>query len=72
MELDEIIEKAGGVTQLARIAEVDHSTISAGWRRRGKVSIAAAMRISERLGIPRHEIRPDIWPAQPEMAGDAN
>lgn len=61
MDLDEIIERAGGVARLARIAEVDHSTISAGWRRRGQVSIAAAIRISERLDIPRHQIRPDIW-----------
>lgn len=33
------------------------------WRSGGrKVSIAAAQLIEERLGIPKHELRPDIWP----------
>jgi DNA-binding transcriptional regulator YdaS (Cro superfamily) len=34
------------------------------WRSGGrKVSIQAVLTIEATLGIPRHELRPDIWPA---------
>ena len=68
MTLDEIIEKAGGVGKLADIAKVDHSTISAGWRRRGRVPIHRARLIGPALGIPLHEIRPDVWDVPGEAA----
>ena len=67
MTLDEIIEAAGGVTQLAKIAGVNHSTV-AWWRRHGNrvATVDRAQRISRALGIPLHKIRPDIWPT-PEV-----
>lgn len=61
MTVDEIIEAAGGVTKLAKIAGVDHSTISASWRRSGRVPVDRAHAISEALAIPLHKIRPDVW-----------
>lgn len=69
MMLDEIIAAAGGVVKLAEIANVKHPTISAGWRRRGQVSIDAAWRIHEALGIPLHKLRPDIFRSVDEAAG---
>ena len=66
MTLDDIIAAAGGVGELARIAEVNHATVSATWRRTGRVPVERAHRISEKLNIPLSEIRPDVW--RPEEA----
>lgn len=63
MTLDEIIDRAGGVTRLAEIAGVDHSTISSGWRKTGRIPVERALAIHDRLGISLHEIRPDVWRA---------
>lgn len=68
MTLEEIIAAAGGVTELARIAGVNHATVSATWRRRGRVPVERARAISEELKIPLSEIRPDIWRPAPEAA----
>lgn len=69
MTLEEIIARAGGVTGLARVAGVNHATISATWRRTGRVPVERAHAISEALAIPLSEIRPDIW--RPASAGEA-
>lgn len=61
MMIDELIAKAGGVAKLAEIAGVNRASISASWRRSGRVPVERARRISEALRIPLHEIRPDIW-----------
>ena len=61
MTIDELIALAGGVTRLAEIAGVDHSSVSASWRRTGRVPVERAHRISEALSIPLSEIRPDVW-----------
>lgn len=61
MTLEEIIAAAGGVTELARIAGVNHATVSATWRRRGLVPVERARAVSDALKIPLHKIRPDIW-----------
>lgn len=68
MTIDELIAAAGGVTRLAEIAGVDHSSISASWRRTGRVPAERALRISDALGIPPHRIRPDLWRPEPEAA----
>ena len=69
MEMTELIERAGGVMALARIAGVHHSTVVF-WRRKGHVAtVDRAITISDRLGIPRHELRPDIW-SPPETRRD--
>lgn len=63
MTLDDIAALAGGVNKLAEIAGVHQTTVSASWRRSGRVPVDRAHRISEALGIPLHEIRPDVWRA---------
>jgi DNA-binding transcriptional regulator YdaS (Cro superfamily) len=68
MTLDEIIAAAGSVNELARIAGVKHPTISATWRRRGRVPVDRARAVSDALKIPLHKIRPDIWPREAEPA----
>lgn len=70
MSIDELIRRANGVTRLAEIAGVRHPTISAGWRRSGQVPVARVRRISAALGIPMHELRPDVWhPPTPRSGG---
>lgn len=59
--IDELITAAGGVSRLAEIAGVDHSSVSASWRRTGRVPVERALRISEALQIPLSKIRPDVW-----------
>lgn len=68
MTLEEIIAAAGGVGELARIAGVNHATVSATWRRRGRVPVERAIVVSDALNIPLHKIRPDIWRPAPEAA----
>jgi DNA-binding transcriptional regulator YdaS (Cro superfamily) len=68
MTFDEIVQVAGSVGALARAVMVDHSTVCC-WRRRG-IPVNRARAIFEALGIPLHEIRPDVWgpSAPPEDA----
>jgi transcriptional regulator with XRE-family HTH domain len=67
--IDEIIEVAGSLSELAKVAGVDHSTVI-WWRRNGDrvPTVDRAKRISEGLGIPLYELRPDIWASPPEAA----
>src|SRR6185437_12204503 len=61
MELDQIINAAGGIGPLAALAGVQYATVSVSWRRTGKVPVERAWVIHEALGIPLHELRPDVW-----------
>jgi DNA-binding transcriptional regulator YdaS (Cro superfamily) len=61
MEVQDIIDVAGGLRRLGDAVGVDHSTVS-GWKRCGRIPVHRARRIHEVLKIPLHEIRPDIWP----------
>jgi DNA-binding transcriptional regulator YdaS (Cro superfamily) len=61
MTVDEIISAAGGVGKLAGLLGVSHSSVC-DWRRADRIPVERAIAISDALDIPRHEIRPDIWP----------
>lgn len=58
----DVIDAAGGVTALAAALGVDHSAISK-WKRRTRVPHERALALEKLSGIPRHELRPDLWPA---------
>lgn len=60
MTVDEIIDRAGGVTRMAARFGVSHSTIC-DWRRNGQIPVGRARAVSEELDIPLSEIRPDFW-----------
>jgi DNA-binding transcriptional regulator YdaS (Cro superfamily) len=68
IDLDAILTRHGRSTADLRalgftVRAVDY------WRSGGrKISIASAITIEEKLGIPRHELRPDIWPP-PQPSG---
>jgi DNA-binding transcriptional regulator YdaS (Cro superfamily) len=60
MEIDRIIEMAGGTTRLGELAGVDRTTVNY-WKTRARIPVERALVISKALGIPLHEIRPDVW-----------
>lgn len=61
--LEKAAEKAGGLTKLAAHLKVRHQSLYS-WTR---VPAERALEIEKLTGIPRHEMRPDLWPA-PERA----
>lgn len=58
--LPEIIEAAGGVTKLCDIADVSRQAL-AKWTR---VPAERVLRIERATGIPRHRMRPDLYPPE--------
>lgn len=70
MTIDELIERAGSATKLAKIAGVHRASVSGSWQRTGRIPVERAHAISEALKIPLHEIRPDVWRA-PSQASAA-
>jgi len=59
------IDAAGGPTALARVLGIKLPSLYS-WRR---IPAERVRRVSEITGIPRHELRPDLWDAP--ARGDA-
>lgn len=59
-----VVAAAGGVAKLARPLNISTQAISQ-WSR---VPVEHVIAIERLTGIPRHEIRPDIYPPEPERA----
>lgn len=68
MNLETLIERAGGAAKLAEIAGVDRATVRVSWRRAGKVPVTHVRAISGALNIPPHLIRPDVWAPGEQVA----
>lgn len=66
MDVELVIKRGGGVVALANALNLDHSAVSK-WKRRNRVPTERVPDIERVTGIPRHELRPDLWPA-PVMA----
>jgi DNA-binding transcriptional regulator YdaS (Cro superfamily) len=56
--LDKAIAQAGGVRSLARKLDISASAVSQ-WER---VPVMRVLEVEEITAIPRHELRPDIYP----------
>lgn len=67
--LDRAIERASGVSALARLIGVNQSTVSM-WRARGgSVPVEHCAAIEAATGVTRRELRPDDWSRiWPELA----
>jgi DNA-binding transcriptional regulator YdaS (Cro superfamily) len=55
------VEKAGNQSKLARIAGCSPQIISDILRGQRSLTVEVAMKINEATGIPREELRPDVW-----------
>lgn len=68
MDVDQVIRRAGGVVALSRATGIKPSTISK-WRvSKNGIPADRVPAVSAVTGIPRHEIRADLWEA-PERNG---
>jgi DNA-binding transcriptional regulator YdaS (Cro superfamily) len=62
--IKEIIDAAGGPVALGRKLGITGAAVSQ-WNR---VPVERVLRVESETGIPRHRIRPDIYPAQDAAA----
>lgn len=69
MHPTQLIAKVGGVSALAAMLGLDHSSVSK-WKKRDRLPVDRIPDISRITGIPRHELRPDLWEA-PVQPGEA-
>ncbi len=63
--LNRAIENAGSMTALAKALGIKPPSISE-WKQNKRVSHKRVLDIEALTGVPRHELRPDIYP--PEKA----
>lgn len=59
--VDRVIDAYGGAAALARRIGVSRNAIWQ-WREKNHVPVERVLEIEKVTGIPRHEIRPDIYP----------
>ena len=65
MDLEKIIEAAGGEASLAKSMNLVPGAVY-NWLSRNKVPASRAHELSKISGVPLHEIRPDLWLAPDE------
>ena len=71
--IERAIESAGTATALARMIEREtgeYCTPEAvrQWRKRGSIPPLRVLLIERLTGVPRHELRPDIYPPEDHCA----
>ena len=64
----ELFDGAGGVTKVASLLGSPLGTVSA-WATRNRIPAERVLDVERATGIPRHELRPDLYPAG-SPAGD--
>lgn len=67
--LERAVSAVGGVCNLARKLDLHHSSIIL-WRKNGRIPAERVLAIEQATGIPREELRPDIF-LKPESTGVA-
>lgn len=66
------IHKAGSQSALARLLGVSQASVW-GWLKRGTpLPPQHVLKVEQRYGISRHELRPDIYPLGTELAAPAS
>jgi DNA-binding transcriptional regulator YdaS (Cro superfamily) len=59
--IDRIIQAAGSQAELARRLKLRQQSIQE-WVQRGRVPAERVLEVERVSGVPRHQIRPDIYP----------
>jgi DNA-binding transcriptional regulator YdaS (Cro superfamily) len=59
--IDLAIERAGGVTKLSQALAIGNPSVVANWRTRGRIPAERVIEVERITGIPREQIRPDIF-----------
>lgn len=67
MQVAEVITKAGGVAHIAQRLGLHHTSII-GWRKVGRIPAERVAAVSRLAGVPKHEIRPDLFEPPSEDA----
>lgn len=62
-DLASAIEKAGGQSEVARLLGIAQQSVSE-WVARGVVPPKRVLEIERLTGVPRHRLRPDIYPPE--------
>lgn len=65
--VQQMIDAVGGVAAMARAADVRHTSVI-GWRERGSIPPDRVLLIEKATGLPRHRMRPDLWPEPAEAS----
>ncbi|HEX2554212.1 MAG TPA: Cro/CI family transcriptional regulator [Microvirga sp.] len=60
--VDRAIEAYGGGAALARRLGISRNAVSE-WRAKQRIPVERVLDLERLTGIPRHELRPDIYPA---------
>jgi DNA-binding transcriptional regulator YdaS (Cro superfamily) len=60
--LERAVRAAGNATRLAEVCGVTPQAVYQWRRKRGKVPVECVLRVEQFTGVPRHELRPDIYP----------
>lgn len=68
--IDRIIKAAGGQSELARLLDIKQQSVHE-WVTRGRVPAERVLQIERVTGVPRHLIRPDIYPVSDSAARSA-
>lgn len=59
--VDQAIRSVGGVANLGSTLGVSHSAVVR-WRQAGRVPVKHILHIERATGVPRHRLRPDLYP----------
>lgn len=67
--VDRLVEQFGSQAALARELGISQPSVS-DWRTRGRVPAERVLDLERLSGVPRHDIRPDLYPPTVETARD--
>ena len=57
------IDKAGGIAPLAKSLAVSYQAVQR-WRNQDHVPAERVLAVERETGVPRHELRPDLYPRE--------
>jgi DNA-binding transcriptional regulator YdaS (Cro superfamily) len=61
--MQRIIKAAGGQSELARRLDIRQQSVYE-WVRRDRVPAERVLEVERVTGVPRHQIRPDLYPVE--------